>query len=83
MMSDTPTPPNGDIWELMHYVHLDSSHLPLLGGVDASDIIDIALEYRDQLFKAYRLITQPLFRLFLNRTSHIGALCQGNRIASQ
>ena len=44
-MSDGPTPSNGGKWELMHYVHKVSSHLPPLGGVGASDMIGIAIEH--------------------------------------
>ena len=40
-MSDAPTPPNGGKWELMSYVQYVSSHLLLLGGVGAFDMIDI------------------------------------------
>ena len=42
IMSDAPTSPNGGKWELMPYVQLVNSHLPPLGGVGASDMIDIA-----------------------------------------
>ena len=42
-MSDAPTPTNGGKWELMSYVQQVSSHLPPLGGVSASDMIDIGL----------------------------------------
>ena len=43
IVSDTPTPPNGGKWELMSYVQYVSSHLPPLGGVGASDMIDIVM----------------------------------------
>ena len=43
IMSDKLTPSNGDKWELMHYVLWVSSYLPPLGGVGASDMIEIAL----------------------------------------
>ena len=43
IMSDAPTPPNGGKWELMSYVQKVSSHLPQIGGVGASDMIDITL----------------------------------------
>ena len=45
IMSDAPTPPNGGKWELMSYVQQVSSHLPPLGGVGASDMIDICHFY--------------------------------------
>ena len=41
IMADAPKPPIGGKWELMPYIHLVSSHLPPLGGVDGSDMIDI------------------------------------------
>ena len=41
IISDAPTPPNRGKWELMSYVQYISSHLPPLGGVGASDMIDI------------------------------------------
>ena len=44
-MSDAPTPPNGGKWELMSYVQKVSSHLPQLGGVGASDMIDIVRDH--------------------------------------
>ena len=44
IMFNAPTPPNGGKWELMSYVqYVTSSHLPPLDGVDASDMIDIAM----------------------------------------
>ena len=45
IMSDAPTLPNGGKWELTSYVHYVGSHLPLLGGVGASDMIDIGVHY--------------------------------------
>ena len=41
IMSDAPTPPNGGKWELMSYFQQVSTHLPPLGGVCASDMMDI------------------------------------------
>ena len=38
VMSDALTPSNGGKWEIMHYVHLVSSHLQPLGGVGVYDI---------------------------------------------
>jgi hypothetical protein len=42
MMSDAPTPPNGGKWELTYWRYDISFYLPPLGGVGASDMIDIA-----------------------------------------
>ena len=60
MMSNGPTTSNGGKWELMHYVFLVSSHLPPLGGVGASDMIDIALVFVSLLilffFNCFNLI---------------------------
>ena len=41
IMSDARTPPNGGKWELMLDANYVSSHLPPLGGVRGSDMIDI------------------------------------------
>ena len=41
LMSDGLISPNGGKCELMSYVQSGSSHLPPLGGVGASDMIDI------------------------------------------
>ena len=41
IMSDALTPPNGGKWELTYWTQDISSHLPRLGGVGASDMIDI------------------------------------------
>ena len=41
IMSDGPTPSNGGKWELMHYIHYVSSHLPPLVSVGGSDMMDI------------------------------------------
>ena len=40
-MLDASAAPNSGKQELMHYVHLLSSHLPPLDAADASDMIDI------------------------------------------
>ena len=43
IISDAPTPPNGGKWKLMSYVQYVSFHLPPLGGVGPSDMIDIGV----------------------------------------
>ena len=45
IMSDGSTPSNGGKWELMSYVQQVSSYLPPLGGVGASDMIDIGFTH--------------------------------------
>ena len=44
IMSEASTTSNCDEWELMHYIHKVSSHLPPLEGVEVSDTIDTGLQ---------------------------------------
>ena len=43
-MSDAPTPPNDGKSELTYWTYPISYHLPPLGGVSASDMIDIGFK---------------------------------------
>ena len=49
-MSDASAAPNSGKQELMHYVHLLSSHLPPLDAADASDTIDTACDQNNKSF---------------------------------
>ena len=65
IMSDGPTPSNGGKWELMHYVHWVSSHLPPLAGVGASDMIDIDFDSISE-FQNKMHICRSLLSILMN-----------------
>ena len=78
IMSDGLTPSKGGKWELMHYVHWVSSYLLPLGGVGASDMIDIVLGlvhiFHDK--KTFHLDNDVAILLYYTKYQMLDFLCK-------
>ena len=56
--------PNGGKWKLMSYLQQVSSHLPLLGGVGASDMIDIGQLENSKLEQFLGILKESNVKVF-------------------